>query len=124
MKFSTKRDLIYAMKMHHIVHHYNFCVVDSDTKTWVACCSERDDGCAWRLCACLKRAGGMFVITKVRCPHNCVNSILNPDHLQLNSALMARHFKSYVRETPHVKVSFLKTVILEMFEYDVTKRRV
>ena len=124
MKFSTKRDLIYAVKMHHIMHHYNFCVVDSDTKKWAVCCSQRDEGCPWRLCACWKRNDGAFVITKVRGPHTCVNSILSQDHPQLDSALMARHFESYVRDTPDVKVSFLKTVISEMFGYEVTRRRV
>ena len=43
MKFSMKRDLIYAVKMHHIMHHYNFCVIDLDTKKWAAYCSQRDE---------------------------------------------------------------------------------
>ena len=52
IKFSTKRDLIYAIKMHHIMHHYNFCEIDSNKKKRAACCSQRDEGCPWRLCAC------------------------------------------------------------------------
>ena len=42
MKFSTKRDLIYIVKIHHIQHHYNFNAIDSNTKTQVTCCSQKD----------------------------------------------------------------------------------
>lgn len=47
IQFVRKSDFIYVLYMHHIKHHYYFCVEESDNKTWYIICSERDSGCKW-----------------------------------------------------------------------------
>ena len=42
MRFKSKEDLVYAVKLWHIKNHYQYDVTESDKKVWNIVCKEKD----------------------------------------------------------------------------------
>lgn len=134
MRFAQKEYLICAVKFYHIKHHRDFRVDVSDKRVWSVFCSEKDNGCSWRLRACRKRMDrkclylkcmdGAFEVTRVEGPHTCVSSVISQDHPRLDSDLMSWYFLNQVSKAPDVKVSTLRQTIIDTFGYLVTRKKV
>ena len=125
MQFESKEHLKSAVKMWHINHHYNFKVVDSDTKSWaVKCTNTRNRNCKWRLRACYKKHAACFQITKYVGPHTCLDEVTGQDHGQLDSGSLAKAIMLKVQETPDIKVKSLQADILKDFNYKVHIKRI
>ncbi|KAF7838809.1 hypothetical protein G2W53_007291 [Senna tora] len=88
--FPDKKSLRQAVKIFSFKRHVNYNVTRSREKSYEATCVKHENGCPWRVRACLKANLGMWLIAKYGGDHSCVTPSVSQDHTKLDSDIIAR----------------------------------
>ena len=79
--FNSKSVLQEVAKIYSIKAHQEFVIVASSKKLLsLRCKKAKECQCPWKLRVMLVKDTFLFVITKYKKPHTCVNPCLNRDH--------------------------------------------
>ena len=96
--FTSKVVLQDDVKLYSIKAHQQYVVVASSKKILVLRCKKAEEcQCSWKLRAIVVKDTSLFAINKYKGLHTYVNPCLNWDHQQLDSNLVADHFKAMIK---------------------------
>ncbi|KAF7842208.1 uncharacterized protein G2W53_004506 [Senna tora] len=88
--FPDKKSLGEAVKIFSFKRHLNYSVTRSGGKSYEATRVKHDNGCPWRVRACLKANLGMWLITKYDGDHSCATPSMSQDHRKQKALAMHR----------------------------------
>ena len=112
--FNFKSSLQEATKIYSIKAHKEFVVVVSSKKLLVLRCKKAEEcQCPWKLRAMLVKYTCLFVISKYKGLHTCVNPCLNRDHHQLDSNLVVAHIKEIIKAQFTLSVVAIQACVME-----------
>ena len=96
--FTSKVVLQDDVKLYSIKAHQQYVVVASSKKLLVLRCKKVEEcQCSWKLRAIVVKDTSLSTINKYKGLHTYVNPCLNRDHQQLDSNLVADHFKAMIK---------------------------
>ena len=103
-----------AAKIYLIRAHQEFIVVASSKKLLVLICKKAEEcQCQWKLRAMVVKDTSLFVISKYKGPHICVNPCLNRDHHQLDSKLVATHIQAITKAQFTLSAVAIQVIMME-----------
>ena len=122
--FNSKSDLQKVAKIYSIKAHQDFVVVASSKKLLVLRCKKAEEyQCLWKLRAIAKDTC-LFVISKYKGLHTCVNPCLNQDHHQLDSNLVAAHIKAIIKAQFTLTTAAIQASVMEKWGYEISYKKV
>ncbi|KAH7853706.1 hypothetical protein Vadar_005720 [Vaccinium darrowii] len=111
--FSSKQEVIRAVKNFSLRNNYVAEVIESTPKIYAVRCKN---GCEWRVRAIKRATHGFFEVTQYKGPHTCLAVSLTQDHPMLDSNLIEHYVRTLVQADPSIKILLLQTRIREKFE--------
>ncbi|KAF7815194.1 uncharacterized protein G2W53_029163 [Senna tora] len=103
--FPDKKSLGEAVKKFSFKRHINYNVTRSRGKSYETTCVKHDNGCPWRVRACLKANIGMWLIIKYDGDHCCVTPSVSQDHSKLDSDIIAGLIRGMVERSADIPMS-------------------
>ncbi|KAF7821323.1 uncharacterized protein G2W53_026778 [Senna tora] len=120
--FPEKKSLGEAAKKFSFKRHVNYNVTRSGGKS-EATCVKHDNGCPWRVRACLKANIGMWLITKYDGDHCCATPSVSQDHSKLDSDIIAGLIRGMVERSDDVPMSQIIQRVKEVYQFTVSYRK-
>ena len=65
----------------------------------------------------------LFVISKYKRSHTCVNPCLNQDHHQLDSNLVAAHIKAIIKAQFTLSAVDIQASVMEKWRYEISYKK-
>ncbi|KAF7825054.1 hypothetical protein G2W53_016218 [Senna tora] len=121
--FPNKKSLGEAVKKFSFKRHVNYNITRSGGKSYEATCVKHDNGCPWRVRACLKANLGMWLITKYGSDHSCATPSVSQDHNKLDSDIIAGLITGMVEQSTDVPMSQLIQRVKEEYQFTVSYRK-
>ncbi|KAF7831782.1 uncharacterized protein G2W53_014115 [Senna tora] len=121
--FPDKKSLGEAMKKFSFKRHVNYNVTRSGGKSYEAMCVKHDNGCPWRVRACLKANIGMWLIRKYDGNHCCAAPSVSQDHNKLDSDIIAGLIRGMVERSADVPMSQIIQRVKEEYQFTVSYRK-
>ena len=119
--FNCKSDFQEVVKIYSIKAHQEFIVIASSKKLLVLRCKKAEEcQCQWKLRAMVVKDTCIFVISKYKGPHTCINPCLNQDHHQLDSNLVAAHIKAIIKAQFTLTTASIQSSVMEKWEYQIS----
>ncbi|KAF7833883.1 hypothetical protein G2W53_008742 [Senna tora] len=122
--FPDKKSLGEAVKKFSFKRHVNYNVTRSGGKSYEATCVKHDNGCPWRVRACLKANIGMWLITKYDGDHCCATPSVSQDRSKLDSDIIAGLIRGMVERSADVPMSQIIQRVKEEYQFIVSYRKV
>ncbi|KAF7813922.1 uncharacterized protein G2W53_034898 [Senna tora] len=121
--FPDKKSLGEAVKKFSFKRHVNYNVTRSGGKSYEATCVKHDNGCPWRVRACLKANIVMWLITKYDGDHCCATPSVSQDHSKLDSDIIAGLIRGMVERSADVPMSQIIQRVKEEYQFTVSYRK-
>ncbi|KAF7827522.1 uncharacterized protein G2W53_018686 [Senna tora] len=120
--FPDKKSLGEAMKIFSFKRHVNY-VTRSGGKNYEAMCVKHNNGCPWRVRACLKANIGMWLITKYDSDHCCATPSVSQDHSKLDSDIISGLIRGMVQRSADVPISQIIQRVKDEYQFTVSYRK-
>ncbi|KAF7833162.1 uncharacterized protein G2W53_015495 [Senna tora] len=123
LTFPNKKSLGEAVKIFSFKRHVNYSVTRSRGKSYEVTCAKHDNGCPWRVRACLKVNLGMWLITKYEGNHSCATPSMSQDRSKLNSDIIVGLNRGIVERSADVPMSQIVQRVKDEYQFTVLYRK-
>ncbi|RYQ83308.1 hypothetical protein Ahy_B10g101959 [Arachis hypogaea] len=123
MEFSSREEVIKAMKDYTIRRGIDYWVYESELTTFYAKCTQYGKGCDWLIKVTKMQKKYCWEIRRYNGTHTCTRSTISQDHSKLDSKTVAEAIKPLVEVDPSLKVKSVIAEVQSKFNYTISYRK-
>ncbi|RYR10053.1 hypothetical protein Ahy_B05g078519 [Arachis hypogaea] len=123
MEFSSREEVIKAMKDYIIRRGVDYRVYESEPTTFYAKCTQYGKGCDWLIRVTKMQKKYCWEIRRYNGSHTCTRSTISQDHSKLDSKIVAEAIKPLVEVDPSLMVKSVIAEVQSKFNYTISYRK-